>query len=99
MEWMEWLQWPAMAMSLLAAWLVASTEARRRMAGFWVFLASNALWVAWGWQDSAWALIALNLCLAATNIRGIVKNEDAEQGGDKEGKEDKDKDKDAKRPS
>lgn len=75
MEWLAWLEWPAMAASLLAAWLVASTSARRRLAGFCVFLASNALWIAWGWQDEAWALIALNACLAATNIRGIVKNE------------------------
>lgn len=78
-EWMELLQWPAMVASLLAAWLVASTSARRRMAGFWVFLVSNAMWVAWGWQDGAWALIVLNLCLAAMNVRGIVKNEGADE--------------------
>lgn len=75
-EWLEWMEWPAMAASLLAAWLVASKSARRRMAGFWVFLVSNALWIAWGWQDQAWALIVLNACLAAMNVRGIVKNED-----------------------
>jgi sugar phosphate permease len=69
------LEWPAMAASLLAAWLVASTAANRRMAGFWIFLASNGLWIAWGWQDSAWALIILNVCLAAMNVRGIFKNE------------------------
>jgi hypothetical protein len=78
-EWVELLEWPAMVASLLAAWLVASTSARRRMAGFWVFLGSNALWVAWGWQDGAWALILLNLCLAAMNVRGIVKNEGADE--------------------
>lgn len=77
-DWVQWLQWPAMAASLLAAWLVASTVARRRMLGFWVFLASNAMWIAWGWQDGAWALVALNGCLAATNVRGIIKNEGAE---------------------
>ena len=69
------LQWPAMAASLLAAWLVGSRSAHRRMLGFWVFLGSNVLWVVWGWQDDAWALIVLNCCLAATNIRGIFKNE------------------------
>lgn len=37
------LPWPAMAASLLAAWLVA--------------------------------LIVLNVCLALTNVRGIVKNQ------------------------
>jgi hypothetical protein len=76
-DWLEWLQWPAMAASLLAAWLVASTVSRRRMAGFWVFLASNAMWIAWGWHDGAWALVALNVCLALTNVRGIVKNDGA----------------------
>lgn len=74
-DWLAWLQWPAMGASLLAAWLVASKQARRRKAGFWVFLASNAMWIAWGWQDGAYALIALNSCLAVTNVRGIVKNE------------------------
>ena len=74
-DWIEWLQWPAMAASLLAAWLVGSRSAHRRLAGFWVFLTSNAMWVAWGIHDDAWALIVLNCCLAATNIRGIVKNE------------------------
>ncbi|MGK5061753.1 hypothetical protein [Janthinobacterium sp. LB3P112] len=36
---------------------------------------SNVLWVCRGWQDGAWALIVLNVCLALTNLRGIVKNE------------------------
>ena len=76
-EWIELLQWPAMALSLLAAWLVGSRTSARRLTGFWVFLSSNALWVAWGWHDEAWALIALNLCLALTNVRGIVKNHQA----------------------
>ena len=79
-DWLAWLQWPAMAASLLAAWLVASAVARRRKAGFWIFLASNAMWMAWGWQDGAWALVALNACLAATNVRGIVKNDAATSG-------------------
>ena len=76
-EWIELLQWPAMALSLLAAWLVGSRTPARRLTGFWVFLSSNALWVAWGWHDGAWALIALNLCLALTNVRGIIKNDQA----------------------
>lgn len=74
---LELLQWPAMAASLLAAWLVGSRSAARRLAGFWVFLISNVLWVCWGWQDAAWALIVLNVCLALMNVRGIVKNERA----------------------
>ncbi|PTX06819.1 hypothetical protein DBL07_06755 [Achromobacter mucicolens] len=71
----DFLQWPAMAASLAAAWLVASRSAARRNAGFWVFLASNALWVAWGLHDDAWALIALQLGLAVLNVRGVLKND------------------------
>lgn len=71
----DFLQWPAMVASLAAAWLVASRSADRRMAGFWVFLASNVLWVAWGLHDDAWALIALQLGLAVLNVRGVVKND------------------------
>jgi hypothetical protein len=73
LEMLGLLQWPAMAASLAAAWLVASTRKRRRNAGFWVFLLSNVLWIAWGWHDDAYALIALQLGLALTNIRGVFK--------------------------
>lgn len=69
------IQWPAFAASLAAAWLVASTDKRRRNIGFWIFLLSNVLWVAWGLHTSAWALIALQVCLAALNIRGLFKTE------------------------
>jgi hypothetical protein len=65
------LQWPAMAASLAAAYLVASKGKPSRNAGFWVFLASNALWIAWGLHDSAYALIALQLGLALLNVRGV----------------------------
>ena len=51
------LQWPAMLASILAAWLVASTRAQRRNLGFWVFIASNVLWTAWGLHTRAYALI------------------------------------------
>ncbi|MFL6692522.1 MAG: hypothetical protein ACJ8GO_06140 [Ramlibacter sp.] len=74
-EWIDLLQWPAMAASLLAAWLVASSRKSRRNVGFWVFLASNVLWTAWGWHDGAWALITLQVALAALNIRGVCKTE------------------------
>lgn len=73
LEIIDLLQWPAMAASLAAAWLVASSRKHRRNAGFWVFLLSNVLWIAWGWHDDAYALIALQLGLAATNIRGVRK--------------------------
>ena len=77
-EWIDLLQWPAMAASLTAAWLVASNHKSRRNIGFWVFLASNVLWGMWGSHDGAWALIALQVALAALNIRGASKTEPAE---------------------
>lgn len=70
------IQWPAFAASVVAAWLVASREKSKRNVGFWIFLASNVLWVAWGLHTSAWALIALQVCLAGLNIRGLFKTED-----------------------
>ena len=71
------IQWPAMVVTVVASYLVASQSERRREWGFWIFLVSNALWVAWGWHDEAWALVTLQVCLAAMNIRGVVKNEKA----------------------
>jgi hypothetical protein len=68
-------QWPAMAATILASWLVGSQKKNRRKWGFWVFLISNVLWVVWGWHDHAWALIVLQFALAFINIRGVSKNE------------------------
>jgi len=67
------MQWGAFALSLVAAWLVASTKERRRNVGFWIFLLSNVAWTIWGVHTSAYALIALQVCLAALNIRGLSK--------------------------
>ena len=71
------LQWPAMAVTLLAAWLVSSRTRRKRNAGFWCFVLSNVLWIVWGWHTHAWALIALQLGLFVLNLRGVKKNEPA----------------------
>ena len=75
MDLQDLMQWPAFAASVVAAWLVASNSAKRRNAGFWVFLLSNVLWVIWGLHTSAFALIALQVCLAAMNIRGLRKTD------------------------
>jgi hypothetical protein len=72
---LDWVQWPAMLVTVLAAWLVGSNRLGRRNLGFWVFLASNLLWVAWGLYAGAWALIVLQVALAAMNIRGVRKTE------------------------
>jgi hypothetical protein len=74
-EALDALQWPAMLMTLVAAWLVGSTRKRRRNWGFWCFIASNVLWAVWGWHDRAYALIALQLGLFVLNLRGAKKSD------------------------
>ncbi len=74
-DWLDAIQWPAMAVSIAAAWLVASRSKLKRNIGFWCFLGSNVLWIAWGWHTRAWALITLQLALAALNIRGLHKTD------------------------
>ncbi|AOE83800.1 hypothetical protein [Pseudomonas sp. TCU-HL1] len=73
MDYLDLLQWPAMLVTVLAAWLIGSNRDSRRNAGFWVFMVSNALWIAWGLYAHAYALIVLQLCLAAMNMRGVKK--------------------------
>jgi len=75
MDYADLMQWPAMLMTAAAAWLVGSQRRLRRSVGFWIFLASNFLWAAWGWHAGAYALIVLQVCLAAINIRGARRNE------------------------
>lgn len=77
MEYIDLIQWPAMVATVVAAWLVASQNKRKREFGFWCFLFSNLLWVIWGWHDDAYALIALQIALMALNIRGARKNDPA----------------------
>jgi hypothetical protein len=77
MDLLNQLQWPAMAVTIAAAWLVASSQPPRRNTGFWAFMLSNVLWIAWGWHAGAPALIALQIGLAAMNIRGAIKTEPA----------------------
>ena len=67
------VQWPAMVVTVAASWLVGSTHRHRRSAGFWLFIASNVLWVAWGWHGGAPALVVLQACLAVMNVRGLLK--------------------------
>ncbi|HVZ45104.1 MAG TPA: hypothetical protein VHA82_14940 [Ramlibacter sp.] len=84
-EWIDQLQWPAMAATLLAAWLVGSRHAALRNWGFWTFLGSNALWIAWGLHDHAFALVGLQVGLAALNIRGARKAREAESHPEADG--------------
>jgi hypothetical protein len=66
-----------MAVTVVSAWMVASNRTWKRNEGFWLFLLSNVLWLIWATHVRAYALIFLQLCLAAMNIRGIRKNRPA----------------------
>ena len=72
---LDLIQWPAMLVTVLASWYVASTTKSRRKLGFWLFLGSNALWVVWGYHTHAYALISLQLFLVFMNLRGLFKAE------------------------
>jgi hypothetical protein len=63
------IQWPAMLVTVMAAWLVAAQRKFKPNWGFWVFLLSNVLWIVWGLHDGAFALVLLQICLAILNIR------------------------------
>jgi len=71
---LDFLQWPAMVVTVTAAWFVASRSVKRRQLGFWIFLASNVLWTVWGIATQAYALVVLQICLAFMNIRGERRN-------------------------
>ncbi len=81
-DFLDLLQWPAMVFTVVAAYLVASSRPTRRNVGFWLFLLSNVLWVAWGIPASAYAVVTLQLFLAALNLRGLFKTkaQEAEPG-------------------
>jgi hypothetical protein len=64
-----------MAVTVAASWYVAAKDKRRRSIGFWLFMLSNVAWSVWGWHAGAYALVALQVCLAALNIRGVMKTE------------------------
>ena len=78
LAYLDWVQWPAMVVTVLAAWLIGSQRPGRRMTGFISFIISNVLWVIWGVHAEAYALIALQFCLCAMNLRGFRKNLDSQ---------------------
>ena len=64
-----------MALTLAAAWWVASSNSKRRNLGFWLFTGSDVLWAAWGLYAHAYALVVLQVGLLALNVRGMRKTE------------------------
>lgn len=79
-EFFALLEWPAMLISLAAAWWMGSTKAKKRIVAFVLLIVGNLMWIAWGWGEGAWALIALNVGLMGLNVRAIMKNEDEVEG-------------------
>lgn len=73
------LEWPAMAISLVAAYLLGSIHPKKRILAFVMLIIGNLMWIGWGWGNDAKALIALNAGLMALNVRGIFKNEEAKK--------------------
>lgn len=73
MDYIDLIQWPAMAVTVISAWFIGSQRAYRRMIAFWGFILSNALWVAWGLHAEAYALIILECVLLGMNARGFKK--------------------------
>ena len=76
MDFLALLEWPAMAITLAAAWWMGSRKPGKRIVAFCMLIVGNLMWIGWGWGEDARALIALNVGLLALNVRGIVKNED-----------------------
>jgi hypothetical protein len=68
------IQWPAMIVTISAAWYVGADRRDNRNWGFWLFLLSNLLWIIWAIPNSAWALAILQISLAIMNIRGVLKS-------------------------
>lgn len=74
---MEWLQWPAMVLSLGAAWLTGDADASHRAVGFVLYIVSNVLWITWGWRTKTptpWGLIVMYLVFSFLSARGLVNN-------------------------
>ena len=75
-DFVAYLEWPAMLITLAAAWWLGSKKPEKRIFAFSLLIVGNLMWIAWGWGDDAWALIALNVGLMALNVRAIMKNEE-----------------------
>ena len=89
MGWLEYMQWPALVVTVLASWMVSKKQRSERKIGFWLFLASNVLWGIWGVYAQAYALIALQACLSVSNVHGIICNRS--KSADSEKRQDDDK--------
>ncbi len=76
MDYLSFLQWPAMVVNVFSVWLLTSRSKEKRHAGFLLSLLSNLLWIIWGWYAAAFAVIGLQIALAMLNVRGARKTEE-----------------------
>lgn len=75
MDYLSLLQWPAMVVNVSSVWLLTYQSKSRRHWGFLLSLLSNVMWIVWSWHAQAYAVIGLQLALAALNIRGARKTD------------------------
>lgn len=71
---MDLLQWIACVFALAGSYLVGNDGRTHRLWGFGLFLLSNLLWMWWGTQSSAWALVTMQAAFCLTSARGVVRN-------------------------
>ena len=67
---LEMIQYPAMVMAILGAYLVTSPAVGVRRTAFGLWIAGNTLWVAWGLHAGAWGLVATYLVFTALAVAG-----------------------------
>lgn len=71
---MDLLQWIACIVALVGSYLVSAERRTHRLLGFALFLVSNVLWIWWGTQSSAWALVTMQSAFCLTSALGVVRN-------------------------
>ena len=67
-------QWPALAVTAVAVWLIATEGRPRRFWGFLFGLVATGLWAAWAWNAGAWGVAAAQAVLAVALGRGAVRS-------------------------
>lgn len=70
----DFLQWPALVLSVIGAWLVGGSTMTHRRRGFLFFLLSNGLWMLWAGGIEAWGVVITQAVFTWTSIRGLCAN-------------------------
>lgn len=69
---MHAVEWLACFAGLLGASLLALNNRYSRW-GFVAFLASNCLWIAYGYYNQAWGLVVMQIGFTVTSTVGIIR--------------------------